>query len=76
MVCAKQDLNDLCNSLQSQELNSANGLTNTDVYLQLLTVYLVQGDLMNAKFLWKRIPELTKAEAPELLKVWLIDQLL
>ncbi|KAH8034927.1 hypothetical protein HPB51_003490 [Rhipicephalus microplus] len=34
-----------------------NGVASPQAYGQLLAIYLLQNDLPNAKFLWKRIPQ-------------------
>ncbi|KAG1672004.1 COP9 signalosome complex subunit 8 [Nymphon striatum] len=44
------------------------------IYSQLLAAYLIQFDLANAKFLWKRIPLAIKKAHPELEKIWNIGK--
>lgn len=70
------DLNNLKESLEQQELIAPNGIASIDVYKQLLTVYLIQNEILNAKFLWKRIPEQLKNDNNEILNLWKIGQYL
>lgn len=71
----KQNYASLMIDLENQELNSA-GQCSDRVYAQLLAIYLLSNDLQNAKFLWKRIPALTKGTSPELKEIWQIGKLL
>jgi len=43
-------------------------------YTELLANYLLQGDLANARFLWKRTPLTKKQQHPELASVWSVGQ--
>ncbi|BHF72219.1 COP9 signalosome complex subunit 8 [Sparganum proliferum] len=47
-----------------------------EFYMQLLCLYLRQLDLMNAKFLWKRIPSAIKANDTNLKTIWELAVLL
>lgn len=47
---------------------------NAQVYGSLLSLYLLHGDLCNAKFLWRRIPKSVKGSNPELAHVWSVGQ--
>jgi COP9 signalosome complex subunit 8 len=40
----------------------------------MLAIYLLQQDLTNAKFLWKRIPQSVKTATPELTQIWQVGQ--
>lgn len=60
-------LAEFVNNCEQTELD---GLATAETYAQLLAVYLLQNDLSNAKFLWKRIPEDVKMNANELQKIW------
>lgn len=64
----------LAADLEKQELESAGGVATPQLYGQLLAIYLLQGDLPNAKFLWKRIPSNVKESNPELGKIWAVGQ--
>lgn len=58
--------------LELEELNHQNGAP-IDLYKKLLTLYLIDFDLVNAKFLWKRIPNDLKTDE-ELATIWKIGQ--
>jgi len=60
-------------ALEQQELTSENGVATLDVYKNLLLIYLMESDLTNAKFLWKRIPIELKTDN-ELIAIWQIGQ--
>ena len=60
-------------ALEQQELTSADGVAPLDVYKKLLLIYLMESDLTNAKFLWKRIPSNLKTDN-ELVVIWQIGQ--
>ncbi|XP_047142435.1 COP9 signalosome complex subunit 8 isoform X1 [Hydra vulgaris] len=62
-------------SLEHQELTSFNGIASIEVYSQLLTFYLLENDIINAKFLWKRIPAPLK-DNEELKNIWVIGKYL
>ncbi|KAG8184720.1 hypothetical protein JTE90_019324 [Oedothorax gibbosus] len=65
---------DMAADLEKQELEAPDGVASPQVYGQLLAIYLLQHDLPNAKYLWKRIPENIKEENPELVKLWIVGQ--
>jgi COP9 signalosome complex subunit 8 len=56
------------------ELDAPSGVASPDVYGILLAVYLVQNDINNARFLWKRIPEKLKKSNGELSLLWSVGQ--
>ncbi|XP_013381777.1 COP9 signalosome complex subunit 8 [Lingula anatina] len=69
-----EELTQLGKQLENQELESPGGVATPQIYGQLLTIYLVQNDLNNAKYLWKRIPAAVKSANPELGNIWTIGQ--
>ncbi|XP_076303952.1 COP9 signalosome subunit 8 isoform X2 [Tachypleus tridentatus] len=69
-----EEYNKLALDLEKQELDSPGGIASPHVYGQLLAIYLLQNDLPNAKFLWKRIPENVKQANPEIGNVWAVGQ--
>ncbi|XP_015918967.1 COP9 signalosome complex subunit 8 [Parasteatoda tepidariorum] len=69
-----QQFLDLGVELEKQELMAPDGIASPQLYGQLLAIYLLQNDLPNAKYLWKRIPRNVKEENPEVAKVWNIGQ--
>ncbi|CAB4010035.1 Hypothetical predicted protein [Paramuricea clavata] len=58
--------------LTNFEQNELDGLATAETYSQQLAIYLVQNELANAKFLWKRIPEDVKTATEELQKIWTV----
>uniref|UniRef100_A0A0C9S0W8 Putative cop9 signalosome subunit csn8 n=1 Tax=Amblyomma americanum TaxID=6943 RepID=A0A0C9S0W8_AMBAM len=66
----------LAADLEQQELEAADGIASPQTYGQLLAIYLLQNDLPNAKFLWKRIPQEIKQSHPELGNIWKVGQAL
>uniref|UniRef100_A0A023FV03 COP9 signalosome complex subunit 8 n=1 Tax=Amblyomma parvum TaxID=251391 RepID=A0A023FV03_AMBPA len=66
----------LATDLEQQELEAADGVASPQTYGQLLAIYLLQNDLPNAKFLWKRIPQEIKQSHPELGNIWKVGQAL
>uniref|UniRef100_A0A8D8UXD9 COP9 signalosome complex subunit 8 n=1 Tax=Cacopsylla melanoneura TaxID=428564 RepID=A0A8D8UXD9_9HEMI len=60
----------LVENLERQELEAAAGVPSAEVYTKLLALYLLQNDLCNAKFLWKRTPQSVKMSHPEIGQVW------
>jgi len=68
------DYEKLCRDLEQQELDSATGVCSAQVYGQMLALYLLQPDLANAKFLWKRIPSAVKTSNVELSQIWAVGQ--
>lgn len=70
----REDLISTCAELERQELTSPTGEATAQEYAQLLAIYLCQGDLCNAKFLWKRIPAPLKNSNEELALIWKVGQ--
>ncbi|EEB10874.1 COP9 signalosome complex subunit, putative [Pediculus humanus corporis] len=70
------NLEALAQNLEKQELeNAASGATvSPQLYSQLLAIYLLQNDLNNAKYLWKRIPQSIKTTHPEIFNIWKVGQ--
>ncbi|PVD39051.1 hypothetical protein C0Q70_01678 [Pomacea canaliculata] len=64
----------LTQELEVQELEAPGGVATPQLYGQLLALYLLQNDLCNAKFLWKRIPQNIKTANPELSTIWVVGQ--
>ncbi|XP_046438018.1 COP9 signalosome complex subunit 8-like [Daphnia pulex] len=60
--------------LEKQELEGASGLVLADLHSQLLSIYLCNFDLCNAKFLWKRISNEEKTAFPLLGQIWEVGQ--
>jgi len=69
-----QQFIDMATELERQELEAPDGIASPQIYGQLLAIYLLQNDLPNAKYLWKRIPNNIKEENPELGKLWGVGQ--
>jgi len=60
--------------LEEIELESAGDVTPADVYACMITANLILNDVVNAKLLWKRIPDSTKQESPELERLWSVGK--
>ena len=60
--------------LELEELTHLNGAP-IELYKKLLMLYLMEFDLINAKFLWKRVPVSLKSD-DELTTIWKIGQCL
>ncbi|XP_071823287.1 COP9 signalosome complex subunit 8-like [Apostichopus japonicus] len=73
-MTTKGDIYRLAALCEQQELEAPTGIPSPDVYAKLLTIYLLQNDLNNAKYLWKRIPASSKTAHPELGHIWDIGQ--
>nr|XP_037290070.1 COP9 signalosome complex subunit 8-like isoform X3 [Rhipicephalus microplus] len=71
-----QEYSKLAADLEQQELEANNGVASPQAYGQLLAIYLLQNDLPNAKFLWKRIPQEIKQSHTELGNIWKVGQCL
>nr|CAG4642097.1 EOG090X0F3A [Eurycercus lamellatus] len=56
--------------LEKLELEGTDGTDLAELHCQLLSIYMCNFDLCNAKFLWKRIPDQEKALHPQLGQVW------
>jgi COP9 signalosome complex subunit 8 len=74
VVDSGSDFTKVVQDLENQELESPNCVATHQVYEQLLAYYLLQRDLTNAKFLWKRIPMTLKNVNPDLALVWGVGQ--
>ncbi|RDD41033.1 COP9 signalosome complex subunit 8 [Trichoplax sp. H2] len=66
--------NQMALEYEELELQAENGIIDADIYAKLLAIYLLQNDLISAKFLWKRIPEDTLKECKEIRAVWEIGK--
>ncbi|EDO37298.1 predicted protein [Nematostella vectensis] len=62
-----KELEELCTNYEQMELD---GVATGEVYTQLLAIYLLQNDICNAKFLWKRMPDDIKNSTPEAASLW------
>ncbi|XP_064466278.1 COP9 signalosome complex subunit 8-like isoform X2 [Ornithodoros turicata] len=69
-----REYSNLAADLEQQELEAADGVASPQVYGQLLAIYILQDDLPNAKFLWKRIPQSIKQTRSELGNIWKVGQ--
>ena len=65
----KEAINRLA-SIEDQELDSSLGILTVELYSEFLGLYLLTGDLPNAKLLWKRIPPEMKSKNEELKAIW------
>jgi len=66
----------MASDLEHQELICQDGHPSAQAYGQLLAIYLLLGDLPNAKLLWKRIPDTVKQESLELPAIWAVGKAL
>lgn len=64
----------LIHQLENQELEAPGGIATPQVYAQLLALYLLQNDMNNARYLWKRIPSAIKSANLELGGIWSVGQ--
>ncbi|XP_077500779.1 COP9 signalosome complex subunit 8-like isoform X2 [Amblyomma americanum] len=60
--------------LEQQELEASDGIASPQAYGQLLAIYLLQNDLVNAKLLWRRIPYDIKQSHLDLGQIWKVGQ--
>lgn len=74
MVTDIESIKKLAEDLEKQELDAPGGIPPSQVYAQLLAIYLYQNDLCNAKYLWKRIPQNVKNSHAELGLIWKVGQ--
>nr|CAG4642845.1 EOG090X0F3A [Evadne anonyx] len=65
---------ELASDLEKQELEVLNTMSVFEVHSQLLSIYLCNFDLCNAKLLWKRIPTDEKVSNPLLEQIWSVGQ--
>lgn len=57
--------------LETQELESPNGVARPEIYTQLLGMYLLENSLNHARLLWKRIPaEVKNTAGPDFHILW------
>ncbi|XP_038049084.1 COP9 signalosome complex subunit 8-like [Patiria miniata] len=73
-MAAALDAEKLLVQCESQELEAPGGVATPEVYCKLLALYLLNNDMNNAKFLWKRIPQPIKTANPEVGLVWAVGQ--
>ena len=76
MLCNELTYEEIQASLEHQELTSPDGIASLEVYSQLLMYYLLENDVINAKFLWKRIPSSLKDQSEELNSIWKVGKFL
>lgn len=76
MAVTDAELDQECKELEEQELTEQNDAAKSNIYSKLLAIYLLQNELVHAKFLWKRIPDSYKSVTPHLPMLWKIVQLL
>ncbi|XP_027879358.1 COP9 signalosome complex subunit 8 isoform X2 [Xiphophorus couchianus] len=55
-------------------LKAPGGIATPQVYAQMLALYLLNNDMNNARYLWKRIPQAIKSANPELAAIWAVGQ--
>ncbi|CAK8683999.1 COP9 signalosome complex subunit 8-like [Clavelina lepadiformis] len=60
--------------IENQELDSPQGKLTAEVYREFLALYLLNKDVINAKFLWQRIPFDIKNGDAELQAVWTVGK--
>jgi len=65
-----------CEVIENLELDSPTGQLSADLYCELLAIHILQNDLCNAKYLWKRIPKSEKSKSMELPAVWEVGKAL
>ncbi|PSN42702.1 hypothetical protein C0J52_23397 [Blattella germanica] len=75
-IANELDLSNFPEDITSEELSysAPGGIPSSQVYAQLLAIYLYQNDLCNAKYLWKRIPQNVKNSHAELVNIWKVGQ--
>ncbi|KAM4698221.1 COP9 signalosome complex subunit 8 [Rhinophrynus dorsalis] len=64
----------LLEQCEEQELEAPGGIATPQVYSQLLALYLLNNDMNNARYLWKRIPPAVKSANSELGAIWEVGQ--
>lgn len=65
---------DMVIELEKAELELADGFATSQIYTQLLALYLLKNELCQAKYLWKRIPTTVKNNNPDLHQIWKVAQ--
>jgi len=56
--------------LEERELHSLSGELSGEEYSELLSLYLVENDLVNAKAVWSRTPVNIKSSSVEIKAIW------
>ena len=65
-----------CEIIENSELDSPSGQLSVELNCELLSLYLLQNDTNNMKYLWKRIPDIIKLKSPELQAIWEVGKAL
>ncbi|XP_022079252.1 COP9 signalosome complex subunit 8-like [Acanthaster planci] len=73
-MAAALDAEKLLVQCEAIELEAPGGVATPEVYSKLLALYLLNNDMNNAKFLWKRIPQPIKTANPEVGLIWAVGQ--
>uniref|UniRef100_T1J5K3 COP9 signalosome complex subunit 8 n=1 Tax=Strigamia maritima TaxID=126957 RepID=T1J5K3_STRMM len=73
-LASGDDYRKLLFELEKKELEAPSGIATAQVYEQMLALLLLQNDLCNAKYLWKRIPPAIKSGSSELPHIWAVGQ--
>ncbi|XP_011495643.1 PREDICTED: COP9 signalosome complex subunit 8 [Ceratosolen solmsi marchali] len=69
-----KDIDKFLSDLEKGELETADGLPHSQMYSQLLAIYLFQNELCYAKYLWKRIPINIKNSCSDVRSIWTVAQ--
>ncbi|XP_058810241.1 COP9 signalosome complex subunit 8 [Phymastichus coffea] len=67
-------MENLLDDLEKAELESTEGIITTQMYSQMLAIYLLQNELCHAKYLWKRIPPNIKNNSIDIKNIWIVAQ--
>ncbi|XP_027879359.1 COP9 signalosome complex subunit 8 isoform X3 [Xiphophorus couchianus] len=73
-VIMEENFDQLLDQCEAQELEAPGGIATPQVYAQMLALYLLNNDMNNARYLWKRIPQAIKSANPELAAIWAVGQ--
>ncbi|KAF7214501.1 COP9 signalosome complex subunit 8 isoform X1 [Nothobranchius furzeri] len=73
-VTMEEQFDKLLEQSEAQELEAPGGVATPQVYAQLLALYLLNNDMNNGRYLWKRIPQAIKSANPELAAIWAVGQ--
>ncbi|KAI4805759.1 hypothetical protein KUCAC02_010356 [Chaenocephalus aceratus] len=65
-VIMEENYDKVLEQCEAQELEAPGGIATPQVYAQLLSLYLLNNDMNNGRYLWKRIPQAIKSANPEL----------
>uniref|UniRef100_A0A3Q2CMZ4 COP9 signalosome subunit 8 n=1 Tax=Cyprinodon variegatus TaxID=28743 RepID=A0A3Q2CMZ4_CYPVA len=57
----EENFDRLLEQCEAQELEAPGGVATPQVYAQMLALYLLNNDMNNARYLWKRIPQNIKS---------------